>query len=242
MWHQVIVHHKGKYSPSEIIDSIFDLISPADFYPCYYKVESEQDSFFVRDCFDQLEKMYVKNLRLKMPDGWETLVTLKMNVANFKQGQLDPTELIQKEINKRYNVMNRTLDLSKFAESDAFKNVICRLSNPRTITYVLSQASRRFTINVESLILEYNGIKTTRGMHPLIWMKGLKQINLSNNKIENVKDMESMPKETVTELWLEGNPLCLKYSLPDKYITDVKDFFPNIEQLVGILDEEHEVN
>lgn len=234
MWHQVIVHHNGKYSPSEIIDSIFDLISPNDFYPCYYKVESEQDSFFVRDCFDQLEKLYVKHLKLKMLDGWEILVTLKMNVANFKQGQLNPIEIIQKEINKRYNTLNKSLDLSKFAESDVFKNIICRLSNPRTITQVLSQASRRFMNNVESLRLEYNGIKSTRGMHPLIWMKGLKQIYLSNNKIENVKDMESMPKDSVTELWIEGNPLCLKYALPDNYIIDVKELFPNIEQLVMV--------
>lgn len=66
-----------------------------------------------------------------------------------------------------------------------------------------------------------------------IRMKSLKEVDLRNNKIEDIKQIESIPKGTITALWLEGNPLCLNYSNPNSYIVAVKEIIPSLTMLVN---------
>lgn len=232
-WHQLIVHHNGRFSQSQILDILFETIAPNEMYPCYYKPESVNDSFYVRDCFDALEILYDKKFRLKTPNGDPLTLTLKMHVSDIKENQVDPTSLIQSIVNSGYDIMNYTLNLDRFEENELLENVICRISVPRTLSTILTYAGRRYSNNVVRLSLAYNGLKSTRGMHSIIWMKGLKEIDLSNNKIEEVKQIESVPKGTITSLWLAGNPLCLKYSGPISYIAAIKEVIPALEKLVS---------
>lgn len=232
-WHQVIVHHNGRFSQSQILDIIFEAIAPNEMYPCYYKPESATDSFYVRDCFDALEILFDKKFRLKAPTG-DLLLTLKMQVSDIKENHVDPTSLIQSIVNSGYDIMSCTLNLNNFEENDLLENVICRISVPRTLSTILTYAGRRYANNVVKLSLAYNGLKSTRGMHSIIWMKGLKEVDLSNNKIEDVKQIESIPKGTVTSLLLEGNPLCLNYTGPNSYIAAVKEIIPALEKLVSV--------
>lgn len=71
-------------------------------------------------------------------------------------------------------------------------------------------------------------------------MKSLKEVDLSNNKIEDIKQIESIPKGTITALWLEGNPLCLNYSNADSYIAAVKEIIPSLEKLVSLCETIYE--
>lgn len=234
VWHQVIVHHNGKFSQAQILELLFETIAPNEMFPCYYKPESTSDSFFVRDCFEALEQLFDKKLRLKTPTGDPLTVTLKMRVSDVKENQLDPASAIHSAVDAGYDIMNCSLNLDRFEENELFENMICRISVPRTLSSILTYAGRRYSNNVEKLKLAYNGLKSTRGMHPIIWMKGLKEVDLSNNKIEDVKQIESIPKSTITSLWLEGNPLCLKYSGPNTYIAAVKEIIPSLVNLVSI--------
>lgn len=233
-WHQVIVHHNGRFSQSQILDILFETVAPNEMYPCYYKPESVTDSFYVRDCFDALEILYDKKFRLKTPTGDFLTLTLKMHVSDIKENHVNPTSLIQTIVNSGYDIMNYSLNLNHFEENDLLENVICRISVPRTLSTILTYAGRRYSNNVVKLSLAYNGLKSTRGMHSIIWMKGLKEVDLSNNKIEEVKQIESIPKGTITSLWLEGNPLCLNYSGPNSYIAAVKEIIPALEKLVSV--------
>lgn len=233
-WHQVIVQHNGKYSQAQVLDFLFEAIAPNELLPCYYKSESSTDSFFVRDCFDALETLFDKKLRLKAPTGDTLNLTFKMRVSDIKENHLDPTRMIQSVVNMGYDIMNCTLNLERFEQNDLLENIICRLSVPRTLGNILTYAGRRYSNNVEKLSLAYNGLKSTRGMHPILWMKSLKEVDLSNNKIEDIKQIESIPKGTLTALWLEGNPLCLKYAGANSYITAVKDIIPALVKLVSV--------
>lgn len=233
-WHQVIVHHRGQFSQLQILDTIFEAIAPHDMYPCYYKAESVNDSFYVRDCFEALESLFDKRMKLKTSNGEVLTLTIKMQVSDIKENHIDPNSLIHSVVNSGYDIMNHTLNLDHFEENDLLEHVICRISVPRTLSSVLTYAGRRYSNNVVKLSLAYNGLKSTRGMHSIIWMKGLKAVDLSNNKIDDVKLIETIPKGTITSIWLEGNPLCLKYPGPNAYIAAVKKEIPAIEQLVGI--------
>lgn len=232
-WHQVIIHHGGKFNQTEILDAIFEIVAMNDFYPCYYQCGDDTDMFFVREAYEPLELLYLKRLILRVPTRVDTAkITLKMNVADFKEGHAQPTAAITEQINKRFNLMDKTLDLSNFAQSEGMEDIICRLSNPRTFSTVVSQASRRFLSNVEVLKLNNNGIRSARGTHSLVWMKALRKIDLSYNNIVDVALLEAIPKGGYTEFWLKGNPLCLKYSKATEYFEAVKSRIPSLEILV----------
>lgn len=235
-WHQVIIYHNGKFSQAEILDALFDAIAPSDFLPCYYKPYTVYDAFFVRDCYEALEALYFKKLKIPTATNLLLQVSFKMCVAKILPTHLDPLKVVHSACDANYDNSNQTLDLSRFGENDLLENIICRISVPRTLTNILTYASRKYGSNVLKLDLGYNGLKSARGMHSLIWMKGLKEMDLSNNKIDEIKMMEPMPKGTVTSLWLEGNPLCLKFISPNAYVAAVKEYLPNLELLVSYID------
>lgn len=184
MWHQVIIHHDGKYSKAQLLSSLFNQLTSHEFYPCYYKTDSERDSFFIRNCSEQMEVLYNNKMAFKIMPANETVkLTFKMNVANFKPGQLDASERISLAIASCFSFMDKLYNLERFSSNTELANIEVYLSNPRTMTYVLLQGARRFLGNIESLKLSNNDIKTVKGMHPLNWMKTLKTIDLSNNLV-----------------------------------------------------------
>lgn len=233
MWHQVILHHEGKFEMADMMDAIFELLSPNDFYPCYYRMESTRDTFFVRSSYDQLEVLFTKKLQIPMPNRQILHISLKMKAAAIQKEHVNPTELIQSQISISFNLMNKILDLSHFASNKKLQEIVLRMSVPRILTNILSYASRKHSINVEVLRLNGNGLKSARGMHPIIWMKSLKEIDLRDNCIENMTDLNAIPKATIVEMWLEGNPLCSNYSGPNSYVSAVKDIIPTLVKLDG---------
>lgn len=74
-------------------------------------------------------------------------------------------------------------------------------------------------------------------MHPIVWMKSLKEIDLRDNCIENTSDLSAIPKATIVEMWLEGNPLCSHYTSPNSYVSAAKEIIPTLMKLDG-----HDIN
>lgn len=231
-WHQVIVYHNGKFSQTDIIETLFEAISPNEMIPCYYTPESATDSFFVRDCFDALEALFDKKLRVKTATGEFLALTLRMRVCDIKETHMDPSKVIQSVVEKNYDIMNQTLNLDRFENNELLQDILCRISVPRILSIILIYASRRYANMVHKLNLAYNGLKTARGMHPVIWMKNVVELDLSNNKIEDIKQIESIPKKNITALTLEGNPMCMKYPTATAYINAVKGVLPGLQKLV----------
>lgn len=233
MWHQVTLHHEGKYQMTQMIDALFELLAPNDFYPCYYRMENNKDTFYVRNSYDQLELLFTKKLMVPMPDKQLLHISLKMKAAAIQKEHVNPTELIQSQISICFNLMNKVLDLSHFASNQKLQEIVLRMSVPRILTNILSYASRKHSTNVEVLKLNGNGLRSARGMHPIIWMKSLKEIDLRNNCIENISDLSAIPKATIVEMWLEGNPLCSRYSGPNAYVNAAKEIIPTLVKLDG---------
>lgn len=233
MWHQVILHHEGKYEMSEMVEALFELLAPNDFYPCYYRTEAIKDTFYVRNSYDQLELLFTKKLQVPMPNKQMLHISLKMKAAAIQKEHANPTELIQSQISICFNLMNKALDLSHFASNQKLDEIVLHMSVPRILTNILSYASRKHSTNVEVLRLNGNGLKSARGMHPIIWMKSLKEIDLRDNCIESLSDLCAIPKATIIEMWLGGNPLCSNYSAPNAYVNAVKEIIPTLVKLDG---------
>lgn len=168
-----------------------------------------------------------------MRDERSIPLILQMHVADGKATDILPTALIQDHIVERFNAANNALDLSRFDDSEKLSDFVCRLSVPRVLTNILSFAAKKFATNVETLNLSGNNLKSVRGMHSLIWMKGLKELDLSENQIASVNDIVAIPKASITELWLHGNPICDSYQNGFAYATAIKEILPNLERLDG---------
>lgn len=256
MWHQVLINHNGKYAKTESLLAIFDSILTHEFYPCYYQSGDKRDSFFIRNCFEQMECLYLEKLKIRMPFSNDSVtLTYKMNVAPFKKGQIDPVERIQKAIDLSFNLTDKCLNLERFSSKPELNHIELILAVPRMMSNILLKGARAYLTNIENLILRDNGIDSARGMHPMTWMTTLKSIDLSKNKvtlrstqtkknfklffftkqIEKLSDIEKFPKVgVITSIKLHDNPLCVKYkSSPLEYIIAVKKIFPDIQSLDG---------
>lgn len=184
MWHQVLINHNGKYGKAELLSAIFNVILSHEFYPCHYQIGDKRDSFFIRNCYEQMEFLYMEKLRVTMPNSNEVItLTYKMNVANFKKEQIDPAERIGKAIESSFSLMDKCLNLERFAAKQELTHIELVMSVPRTLSHILLKAARLYMTNIEKLILRDNGLTSAKGFHPLTWMKSLKTIDLSNNKV-----------------------------------------------------------
>lgn len=184
MWHQVLIHHEGMFNKHQLLTAIFNQLTGHEFYPCYYKTGNDHDTFFIRNCFDQMEVLFNAKLAISIPNSVQQIkLTFKMNVANFKADHIEVVEQINKVIGGCFNIIDKIYNLENLSDRNELKNIEFYLSNPRTIAFVLLQGARRFLHNIEHLKLNNNNIRTARGMHPLNWMKNLKSIDLSNNKV-----------------------------------------------------------
>lgn len=233
MWHLITVYHNQAYTKSEILDALYDMISPNEFYPCYYQSISAMDTFFVRKCPDPIDTIMLNALKLKMSDNIQINLSIKMQAAEYEAHHIDPQSVFQDIIVDRFSLAKKTLDLSKLAEDEKCLDFNFKLTVPRVLTTILSNASRRYGMNVERLNLSKNGLISVRGMHPLIWMKGLQEMDLSNNEINKLSDLTQMPKGTINSLWLKGNPVCSTFSSATTYVAAVKEILPNLIQLDG---------
>jgi hypothetical protein len=75
----------------------------------------KHDEFFVRKCSDAIEILLKHRLILTMPSGSEKVtLVLKLNVAEFRVGQVDITEKLT-TIASEY-IVEKTLDLDNFCE------------------------------------------------------------------------------------------------------------------------------
>lgn len=151
---------------------------------CSIQEEPLRDTFFVRNCFNALDELYKLKLTIPLPATTKTItLTLRMNVSEFKVGHIDTIAQVHKVISKAFNLMDKTLNLERFAQQPDLLHIDVRLTNPTFLAFVLLQSARQFLGNIEKVKLGHNELVTCNGMRSLTWMKSLKSIDLSHNKV-----------------------------------------------------------
>ncbi|XP_017861198.1 PREDICTED: nuclear RNA export factor 2 [Drosophila arizonae] len=243
-WHAFLIPDADhKFNKEDLFNFFFVMVSPelSEFYPCYYKFESAQHRFLVRECFDQIEHLVNDcNLQIKIPqitpDEQELTYRnsipyfLRMNVTAMKQGHLQPKKCIEQALQHRFNATNRVLNLEDFQSSEQLENVIVSLSSPRILSSVLRMASRKFLGNCIELRLGDNKILGLN-LRTLSLLNGLLALDLGKNWIYDLSMLTALNEIPLRSLRLHGNPLCQKYVLPSEYIRDVKKVCPGLLRL-----------
>ncbi|XP_060654298.1 nuclear RNA export factor 2 [Drosophila nasuta] len=247
-WHSFLIPDAQCEITKELL---FDYISISlhpqlgEFYPCYYKFDGGEHRFLVRDCFDQIEHLVqTLNLELKIPELVNTLddvqelnyersiaYYLRMNVSSFKQGHVDPKQCIEQAVQKRFNAINRTLNLTQFQQTEGLEHVIVLLSSPKILGSILRMASRKFMGNCVDLRLGNNKIVSANNLRSLSLLSSLQALDLSQNWINDLSEISCLGDVPLKSLRLHGNPVCRKYSLPSEYIAAVTQIFSTLLKL-----------
>uniref|UniRef100_A0A1B0G986 Nuclear RNA export factor 2 n=1 Tax=Glossina morsitans morsitans TaxID=37546 RepID=A0A1B0G986_GLOMM len=212
-----------------------------------------EHQFLVRQCFDQIKHLVEYcNLEIGIPRivqqaGTENsdllpevemdsklVYYLLMNISPFKTGQVSPLECIDKALNRRYNAVDRVLNLSNFQDTEGLQNIVINLNSINILSRILMQASKKFASSVVELRLAHNKIVFANIPKVLVLMGNLRAIDLGNNWIHHLKDVNELSVFKLKCLRLDGNPLCSKYSFAGEYIEAVKEIFQDLENLDNV--------
>ncbi|EDW68602.1 nuclear RNA export factor 2 [Drosophila virilis] len=239
-WHAFLIPDpEHEFAKEELFDYFFILVSSelSEFYPCYYKYDGGEHRFLVRDCYDQIEHLVVNcNLEMKIAQlnsNYQRSIAyyLRMNVSTLKQGHVEPKQCIEEALQKRFNAINRVLNLEQFQNTDVLENVHVCLTSARILNSILRMASRKFLGNCVDLRLCNNKILGLNNLRTLSLLNGLQALDLGQNWIDDITAIGALSEVPLKSLRLHGNSLCRKYSLPSAYIRAVKEVCPGLQRL-----------
>ncbi|XP_058823731.1 nuclear RNA export factor 2 [Topomyia yanbarensis] len=233
-WHMVAVVHEGRFQKAEILEALFTLLDSYDFYPCYYKTYSKQDEFLVINCYEALACLMNSKLALRMKSTNELIsVVLKMNIADFKEGQVVVEEKLNYILADRFN--DRCLDLCSLQQHlNKLKFVDFSAKSTRTLSRILTIAGKKYGHVCFIIRLRNNGIKNLAALATLIAYPKLVAIDLRFNDITTFDDLQGVIKNRIKEVFLDNNPLCNTATSSIEYIRQVRNYFPAIEKLDGM--------
>lgn len=92
---------------------------------------------------------------------------------------------------------------------------------------------RREMFLTNDLFLKCNIFSDFEGFNVAVIFSNLKKLNVSKNKIANIKGLVPFRGLTIKEFVLEFNPICHNYLDRKEYITSIKLIFPTVKILVS---------
>uniref|UniRef100_A0A182PKK0 NTF2 domain-containing protein n=1 Tax=Anopheles epiroticus TaxID=199890 RepID=A0A182PKK0_9DIPT len=232
-WHKVTVHHNGVFNKQDILDGLFRLLDKHAFFPCFYKTYSKQDEFLVQNCFDALQLLVKQRLKLVIPSHSTVLkLSLAMNVAEAGEKDVQPLKRLEQFVSKRFNLGCLDLCLMQ-TELNECKTVDFCAKSTFTLGYMLDFAARKYGNSCLVLRLRNNELKNCEAMESLSRFHKLVSLDLRFNSLAKISDLQGIPWNNVTDLYLDHNPLCGTMPSGAEYVRKVKQYFSMLDQLDG---------
>ncbi|XP_055845059.1 nuclear RNA export factor 2 [Episyrphus balteatus] len=238
VWHLIHVHHRGKFSQRSIIEALFKSVGDDEFFPMCYQEGPQDDRFLVRQCTPALDKLFLKNLCLTMPNGSTLKLEVMLNVGVYKFGQISPSRRIEKALDGLFKKLEKggILNLNEFAKNPEFSDIIINLQNKAVFEAVCRSVFRnedQFR-RVNGLRLKNNNISS---LQPLKVFNGCEFdiLDLSGNRLHSsTRICKELTEIKIELLFLEGNPV----TEGEDYPLNMKNLFKNIVKLDGKTIEE----
>ncbi|KAJ8951754.1 hypothetical protein NQ318_012605 [Aromia moschata] len=188
-----------------------------DLIPVCFGKDDHTSGFLARNCGGAIEKLCKDNLTVPNPNGSRPFkLTVILKFSTTSEFKIDVQKNITSVLLKRFDVTTKTLDLSNFHE-DPDLSEFCPLSQPKIMFFVLHLSKNTLA---ERYILCNNLIKV---INPLEALGGVKvnYIDLRDNLIVNPEDIAYLRVFNLTDILLDGNPVCEKLD-QNTYIETIK--------------------
>ncbi|XP_063904819.1 nuclear RNA export factor 2-like [Zophobas morio] len=228
-WHKFIISNVHGLKRNDVLKILFDYLKPLEFIPLCYTEDAEGAFFFARMCADPVEKFCSDKLTIPNPSDetqpFKLTIVLKYSSTNMVK--VDLTENLLSVLQKRFK--NKNLCLDKFHD-DADLSEFFFLSQPKLLAFVLNVAKN---LKPGGIKLSNNEIETLDAFQ-IMRSGSITSLDLRQNLLRDLAELEYLQHFNLTELWLEGNPLCDLYD-EYNYVQQVIKYCPKIEKLDGFL-------
>ncbi|XP_043786624.1 nuclear RNA export factor 2-like [Apis laboriosa] len=242
LWHKFILFGIGQFKAAEVLRTIIIACEPEIILPVMYKEENPNKSTFLTKCScNAIENLIKQGLCLTLSNGQELHIDIILGYTDSQNLQLNPNRIIAQALYYRYEPTKKILNLDDFENEKSLSSIYCPISLPKVLHFVLRctkmgilSNNRDSRLPVRELSLRYNQI-TSIIFFEKFFNYHLTKLDLRHNQIADVEYLRYFSEFKISELWLDGNPLCIKYNKCHDYIQAVKNIFPHLQKLDGIV-------
>lgn len=242
LWHKFIIFDAGKYDKDEVLITVINACQPEVLLPVMYQVKKDGNGTFLTKCSTEaIENLVKQNLCIVTPSDKVLNIDIILGFLSMEDLQLNPTKTVAHALYYKYESARKILNLDNFQNEKSLGSIYCPVAAPRVLLYVLRCAkmgimgnAREMKLPIRELILRNNGINAFIPFEKF-FNYHLTKLDLRFNQISDVDYLRYFSEFKITELWLDGNPLCTKYATPEEYIRSIKNIFPHLQKLDGIV-------
>ncbi|KAK9511496.1 hypothetical protein O3M35_000138 [Rhynocoris fuscipes] len=233
-WHKFTIIKGSKYDKKQILDAIINLVAPSVFIPVMYRVDGEDSCFLFQNGITAIKILGARGLFLPLSSDIVLPMNLQIQHCLYTDVPVDPLHKIEKVVWKRTNSMERVVDLRNFVNDPDLKDIYAPLSCP--VVYMAAVSGMKRVLTRPSVILLSHNELSDGGILDIFknFIINLKGLDLRFNKI-TWETFNKFPYLKITDLWIDGNPLCDHRKYSSAYIVDqVKKVYPLLSRLDDI--------
>lgn len=245
LWHKFIIFDGARYGRTDILRAVITACEPAILVPIMYTIEDKQKSSFLAKCSSNtIENIVKQGLCVTLPGGQELHMDIVLGFLGTQELQVNTNRVIAQALHARYEPVKKIFNLDDFENEKTLGSIFCPISIPKILDLALrcskmgimsnSRESQQSRLPVRELSMKYNKL-TAIILFDKFFNYHLTKLDLRHNQILDVKYLRYFCEFKISELWLDGNPLCTKYTNSQEYIQAVKNVFPHLQKLDGIV-------
>jgi nuclear RNA export factor len=233
IWHKILILRGGLYDKEIILKSILNAVNPADLIPVKYQVLGDDSCFIARNCDRALDQLCKSSLIVQCLDGSPLILSITLAFASIHDLKINIQPLLLTVLRKRYNAEKKILILDNFhKDPEIYNTVFCPLSQCKTMIHVL-KLSKTVLGPFEYLSLQNNELSQLTVLESTN-IRSIKYLDLRHNNLLQVDELEPLKTLNITELWIDGNPLCENYSSASQYVEAVRNYCSHMYKLDGV--------
>lgn len=240
LWHKFIIFNVTNYDMEIILDAVTIACQPEVLLPVMYQVDSaEKGSFLAKCSIAAIETLVKQELQIQLPDNHILKMDIVLGFISMQELQINPHRIIADVLYSRWDPIKKSLNLENFHNDKGLGPIYCPLSSPGVFVFVLRCCKMRIgnardnKVPIKELILRKNKLLGVV-LYEKLFNQGLTKLDLSFNKIENIDYLRYFTEFKITDLVLDGNPLCNLYTKSEEYLPAVKYVFPHLQRLDGV--------
>ncbi|XP_012535198.1 nuclear RNA export factor 1 [Monomorium pharaonis] len=245
IWHKFIVFNGGLYMRTDVLRAFVNACEPALLIPIMYTVENNNKTTFLAKCASNaIENLVKQGLCVTLPGGQELYMDIVLGYLSGQELQVNTNKIIAEALHTRYEPIRKVFNLDNFENEKALGSIFCPISIPKIFDLVLRcskvgiMSNNREAVGgrlpVRELSLRYNKL-TAIILFDKFFSYHLTKLDLRHNQILDVEYLRYFSEFKISELWLDGNPLCTRYINSQDYIQAVKNVFPHLQKLDGVV-------
>lgn len=231
-WHKILIQEGIELDKNEVLESIRNLVHEP-FTPILYEVEGRNLVFYLEDNGRAAQAIVQIGKRVTLSSGVRLNIWSNRSLPPNKPVPPEQHDCLKRVMSERYTPDLRQLNLNNFHNDINLikEGIFCPLYRQLNMQLVVNIIVENIP-QVHEIDLSQNKIQCLDDLVRLVpACLDLQKLNLGKNKILNLDTLEKLVGLNLTELTLEGNPLCNQFRDTELYISAVRKFFSKVVYL-----------